>query len=100
MYNASGGSAAKCGAEGGAMCALRVAMLALRLEPREQRPHRLAAMRALVLLRERQLRAGEPALGVEEMRVVAEARRAARRIHDRGVPPAFGEDRLPIIGVA
>jgi len=57
-------------------------------------------MRALVLLHERQLGAGEPALGIEKMRIVAEPRGATRRVDDRAVPSAFGEDRLGIVRVA
>ena len=62
----------------------------------EQRAQRLAAVRDEVLLRERQLGAGEPRRLVEEMRVVAEAAGAARRVDDAAVPRALGDHRLGI----
>ena len=55
------------------------------LQLRDQRAHRLAAMRQLVLARERQLGAGHAGREVLEVRVVAEA--AARRAAHRRCAP-------------
>src|ERR1041385_3658994 len=69
-------------------------------EPREKRPHRLAAMRAIVLPRRRKLGSGEPRFGIQEMRVVAETAGTARGVDDRAVPAALGQNRLGILAVA
>ena len=53
-------------------------------------------MRQLVLPFERQLGGGEPGRRIEEVRVVAEAAGASRRVDDRPVPRALGDDRLGI----
>src|ERR1044071_3297217 len=70
-----------------------------RLETCEQLAHRLAAMRQRILARKRQFGACQTRDVVLEMRVVAEAAAAARRIDDRSMPDAFGDDRLGIGGV-
>src|SRR4051794_10538960 len=51
-------------------------------------------MRQLVLLFERQLGSSPTRCGVDEMRVIAEAAAATRRVDDRAVPLAFSDDRL------
>src|SRR5438128_11447909 len=60
----------------------------------------LAAMRKLVLGLQRQLGSREARFRVEKMRIVAETRRSTRRVDDRSVPAAFGENRFRIVAVA
>ncbi len=107
-YSASGGSAANRGAAGDGSAAptaggirpeATAPIAASRRaggELRDQRAHRVAAMRQLVLPLERQLGRREAGRRIEEVRVVAEAAVAARRVDDRAVPVALGDDRLGI----
>src|SRR4029450_13578965 len=69
-------------------------------QSRNQRTDRLAAMRQLVLPVERQLGAGHAGRSIEEMRIVAEAARAARSVDDRSVPRSLGDNRLRILRMA
>src|SRR6185437_16119359 len=68
----------------------------LALQPHDQRSHRLAAMRELVLALERKLGSGEPRFRVLEVRVVAESARTAGNVDDAPVPCTFGDDRLRV----
>ena len=56
-------------------------------------------MRNAVLLLQRQFRARESCCQVQEVRIIAEAARPSRYIHDFAVPAAFCEYRLRIVGM-
>jgi len=75
---------------------LRLPLIRFGHEARDQCANRLAAVRQLVLAFERQLRRGKTGRRIEEMGVVAEAAGASRRVDDRPVPCALGDDRFRI----